>query len=178
VAAPAATGPVAGDDVDQVRGVRGRHLDGAATRPHRHLEVLGQPEQVDEPVHHARLDLRHRRARRPQHPLRAQAGGDQLGEHGRARRVRREVGEPARGLPLRDARHHDVVQVAKQVANGSGSSGARSGSRAAISPGATGAATGSSSTRAMWSASQSTSACPWARNASGSMWKESVTLAT
>ena len=74
-----AHGPLACDRVHEVRGVRRAHLDHAAARADGGLEVLRQPEQVDEPVEHVRLDLRQRRARGPEHPLRAETGGDELG---------------------------------------------------------------------------------------------------
>ena len=141
---------LARDHVDEVRGVRRAHLDHAAARADRRLEVLREPEQVDEPVEDVRLDLRQRRAGGPDHALRAQPGRHQLGEDRRARRVGREVGEPARGLPVRDARQDDLVQVAQQRRERLGL--LRRGRAAAwprISPGSTLGAIGSSPTRSM-----------------------------
>ena len=101
------------------------------------LKCCGQPEQVDEPVEDMRLDLRHGRARRPQHPLRTEPGRDQLGEDRRPRRVGREVREPARRLPVRDARQDDLVEVAQQRGERLGLLGRRVGQPPRISPGFT-----------------------------------------
>ena len=113
-------------------------------------DVLREAEQVDEPVEHVRLDLRQRRARRPEHPLRAEAGRHELGQDRGRRGVGREVGEPARRLPVRDARQDDRVEVAQQRLERLGLlRRAPSGSRARTSPGATSGCTGSSPTRSM-----------------------------
>ena len=78
-------------------------------------EPRGQAEQVDEPVEDVRLELGRGRRGRPQHALHAEPGGEQVAEDRRPARVRREVGEERRVLPVRDARQHDLVQVAQHV---------------------------------------------------------------
>ena len=55
----------------------------------------------------------------PQHPLHAEAGREQIAEDGRAARVRLEVGEERRMLPVRDPGEHDVVHVAEYASKGS-----------------------------------------------------------
>ena len=74
-------------------------------------ERLGKAEQLHHPVEHQRLQLGARGRRHPAHPLHAQAGREQLTEDRRIRRVRREVGEEARVLPVDDARQDDALDI-------------------------------------------------------------------
>ena len=83
---------------------RGRVLDDA-------VKSIGQADHLPEPVEHARLHLRGRGRRLPQHALRAERRGEHLREERRRARVRREVGEEARVLPVRDPRQHDRGEV-------------------------------------------------------------------
>ncbi len=106
--APART--LSRDDERRVRRVRRTHLDDAAARAFR-LPTGGEAEQIDRPVGDDLLDLGCRRARRPQHALDAEPRRDQFAEDGRGRGVRGEVAEPPGGLPVGDARHHDVVEI-------------------------------------------------------------------
>ena len=71
----------------------------------------GQSEHSDEPVEHVGLELRARGARRPEHPLDADPGRQELPEDRRARVVRREVREEVRRLPVRDARQDQPFDV-------------------------------------------------------------------
>ena len=65
-----------------------------------------------------RLQLRAGRAGRPEHALHAEAGGEQVAQDPRAGGVGREVGEEVGRLPVRDAGHDDVVDVAQHVCEG------------------------------------------------------------
>ena len=85
-------------------------LDDAAARAVA-AERLREPERLGEPVEHHLLDLGHRRARRPDHPLRTDAAGEEVAEDRGGRGVGREVGEEPRVLPVREAGHDDAVEV-------------------------------------------------------------------
>src|SRR3954471_16931524 len=63
---------------------------------------------------------------------------------------------------------------ARSASNGSGCSGAESGSFARTSPGSTVAAIGRSPTRSRYAATHSTSSWPCRRNSSGVMWKPAM----
>ena len=78
-------------------------------------ESGGQSEQVDEPVEHVRLELSARGARRPEHSLDAQPGGEKIAENCRSGCVGRKEREEIRRLPVGDARHDNRVDVAKHV---------------------------------------------------------------
>ena len=91
-----------------------------------------QAQQVGEPVHDVLLELGGRRAGHPGHALHAEAGRDQVAEHGRAGGVGREVAEEAGVLPVRDARAATTrSRSASTAENGSPCSGARGGQRGA-----------------------------------------------
>ena len=53
---------------------------------------------------------------RPEHPLHAEAGRHEVGQHRRPGGAGREVGEPARVLPVGDARDDDPVEVGEDGA--------------------------------------------------------------
>ena len=97
-------------DRDEDRLAR-RPLDHAAPAGARRGERLGKAEQLHHPVEHQRLQLGARGRRHPAHPLHAQAGREQLTEDRRIGRVRREVGEEARVLPVDDARDDDPLEI-------------------------------------------------------------------
>ena len=109
-----ASGPLTRRDHGAEHRGGGRVLDHAAARACR-AEPLGQVEQLDEPVEHVRLELGHGRARRPEHPLHAEAGREQLAEHRWARAVRREIAEESRRLPVEQAGHDHAVEVCEHV---------------------------------------------------------------
>ena len=94
-------------------GGRGAVLDHATALPLR-TEASGEPEQLDEPVQHDHLDLGAGGARRPEHPVDAQAGRDQFAEDRRRRRVGREVAKETGRLPVRSPRHHDPVKIGEK----------------------------------------------------------------
>jgi hypothetical protein len=92
-------------------GLAGRALDDAATLRAGGAEPVGQAEQIDHPIEHEGLDLGGCRAGGPRHPVHPEPGRRQLSEDGRVRRVRREVREEARVLPVGDARQDHTIQV-------------------------------------------------------------------
>ena len=113
-APPRATGPVQrGERGDQCG--RRRRILNDTTAPAAGTEPGRQVEQIGEPVEHHGLHLGARRAGGPQHALHAQARADQVGEHGRAGRVGREVPEEPRMLPVREVRYDDPVEVVEQA---------------------------------------------------------------
>ena len=73
----------------------------------------GRPEQLRRPVADQAFELGRGRRRAPQERDRVERGGQQLGEDPRARRRVGEVGEEARVLPVRHARHEHLVEVAQ-----------------------------------------------------------------
>ena len=110
--------------------------------------LLGQAERLGQPVDDDLLDLGDRRAGGPDHPLRADAAGEQVAEDRGRRRVGREVGEEARVLPVRQAGHDDLVEVGEQgVERLARPRAPTAGSARRTSPGATCESTGRSSRR-------------------------------
>jgi hypothetical protein len=77
------------------------------------VERLGQAEQLSHPVERHLLQLLQRRRGAPEDPDLVEPGDQELGENPGLRRGRGEVGEVARALPVRDARHQDPVEVAQ-----------------------------------------------------------------
>ena len=105
-------GPMARGDQGSVGGVGGGGLDDASAPGPVVFHRSRQAEEVDQPVHHLRFDLRSP----PGSSTRACPGSPgrprrALAEDRRRRGVGGEVGEPARRLPVRDPRKDDLVQV-------------------------------------------------------------------
>lgn len=96
---------------DRDHGGAGRRIldDTATTRIG--AEPGGQVEQLHQPVDDQRLQLRTRRAGRPQHPLHAQTGRQQVTEHGGPAGVGREIAEETRMLPMGRAGQDDAVEI-------------------------------------------------------------------
>ncbi len=114
----AAARPVQCGEQRHERGVGRGVLDDApagAAAARRGAEARREVQQLGQPVQHVRLQLGGRGRRRPQHPLHAEARGQQIAEDGRAAGIGREVGEERRVLPVRDARQDRRVEVGEQV---------------------------------------------------------------
>ena len=77
------------------------------------VERLGQAEQLPQPVERHLLELLQRRRGAPEDADLVEPGDQQLGQDPGLGAGRREVGEVARALPVRDPRHQDLVQVAQ-----------------------------------------------------------------
>ena len=77
------------------------------------VELLGQPEQLSQPVQRQLLELLQGGRRAPENPDLVQARDEQLGQDPGLGAGRREVGEVARALPVGDPRQQDLVQVAE-----------------------------------------------------------------
>ena len=73
----------------------------------------GQAQQVGEPLERHLLELLERGRRPPEDPDLVERGDEQLREDPGLRRRRREVGEVARALPVGEAGHEHVVEVAE-----------------------------------------------------------------
>jgi hypothetical protein len=108
-------GPIAGRHQGAQGGRRRRVLDDPAARARR-PEAVGQAQQVHHPVEHQRLDLGAGRAGLPQHPLGAEPGGHEVGQHRGPRGVGREVGVEPGVLPVGGAGHDDPVEVGQDGA--------------------------------------------------------------
>ena len=78
-------------------------------------ERRGQTDHLAEPLHHPFLELGRCRRRRPAHALRAEGGGEHLGENGRRTAVGRKVGEERRVLPVGHPREDDGPEVAEDA---------------------------------------------------------------
>ena len=74
-------------------------------------ERVRQAERLAELVEDDLLELGRGRAGRPEHPLGADAAGEQVAQHAGGGGVRREVREEARVLPVREAGDEVLVQV-------------------------------------------------------------------
>ncbi len=74
-------------------------------------ERIREADELAEPVDGQLLQLLQRGRRAPEDPDLVEAGDQELGEHARLRRGRREVGEEARALPVRETGHEDAVEV-------------------------------------------------------------------
>ena len=86
----------AGDYMDQVSGVRSTRLEDPTARTGLVSPCRGEAEEIHQPVGHPILDLGRSRARRPEHPLHAEARADELAQDGRSRRGCGVVREPPR----------------------------------------------------------------------------------
>ena len=105
---------LAGNDEGRVGRVGGAHLEHSASRSGG-LPGLRNPGEVHEPVEHVRFDLRGGGGGGPHHPLGAEPRGRELAENRRGRRLAGEVREPARMLPVGQARDDDVVEITQQI---------------------------------------------------------------
>ena len=83
-------------------------------------ERVGEAECLSQPVEHHLLELGRRRAGRPDHPLGADAAGEQVAEHAGGGGVGREVGEEPRVLPVRQAADQVGVEVGQHRVEGLG----------------------------------------------------------
>ena len=110
----AATGPVQRREQGNQRRARRRILDDPAAGGVG-AEMRGQPEQFGQPVQDDRLQLCAGRAGRPHHALHAEPGREQIAEDRWPARVRREVREEARMLPVRDAGQDQAAQVGQHL---------------------------------------------------------------
>ena len=107
------------------------------------VQRLGQAEQLPQPVERHLLELLQRRRGAPEDPDLVEPGDQELGEDPGLGRGRREVGEVARALPVGDARHQDLVEVAQHGGERLRlRRAATAGSAALIAPGSTCESTG------------------------------------
>ena len=107
VRAPAGRALARGEERAEDR-ARGGVLDDAR-------EALGQAGHLAKPVEDARLQLGRGGRGLPEHALGAERRGEHLGEDRRRARVRREVGEEARVLPVGDPRQHHRREVGEDL---------------------------------------------------------------
>ena len=133
-----AGGALAGAEEGHQGGGAGGVLDHAG-------EAVGQPDQLAEPLHRHLLQLGGGGAGLPAHALRAEAGGDQVGQHRGQVAVGGEVGEEPRVVPVGDAGEDGPVEHGKDLAEGDAvlRRSAR-GTARRTSPGSTGHITGKS----------------------------------
>ena len=111
------------------------------------MEPLGQPEQLAQPVERQLLQLLQHGRGAPEDADLVERRDQQLGQDPGLRARVREVREVARALPVRDAVHELLVQVAQHGRERLRRLRRRGGSRERISPGATWASTGNSRSR-------------------------------
>ena len=110
---------VLGADDDPPAGRRLARGDERGQRPDRGgvldvpVELRRQAEQLPQPVQRHLLELLQHRRGAPEDADLVEGGDQQLGEDARLGARGREVGEVARALPVGDARHEHVVEVAE-----------------------------------------------------------------
>ena len=89
---------------------RGEGGGGGAVLDHA-LIGFGQTEALTQPVEHARLHLGRRRRGLPEHALRCDERGDEFGKDRGRSSIGVEIGKETRVLPMRDAGHHDPLEI-------------------------------------------------------------------
>src|SRR6202034_1236361 len=110
-------GPFAGGQQRAQRGTRSSVLNHAAAGARRE-KFLRQTQQGPEPVEHMRFQFGAGRAGGPQHALYAKSGRKKIAKNSRAGGVAREVCEKIRGLPVRDSRQNQVLDVLEYLLEG------------------------------------------------------------
>ncbi len=93
------------------------------------MQRIRQAEQLPQPVEGHLLELLQGRRGAPEDPYLVEPCDQELGEDSGLGGGRREVGEVARALPVRDPGHQDLVQVAKHGGKRLGLVGRRIGQR-------------------------------------------------
>ena len=84
------------------------------------VEGVGEAEGLAQPVEDHLLELGHRGAGGPEHPLGADAAGEQVTQDAGRGGVRGEVREEARVLPVRHAREQVRVEIGQHRVEGLG----------------------------------------------------------
>ena len=103
--------PLPGREQGAQGGRRGGVLDDAG-------KAGRKPDHLPEPVEDDLLELGRRRGGLPDHALGAEAGRQKLPQDRGRAVVGREVGEPARVLPVGDARHDDLLEILEDRLHG------------------------------------------------------------